>query len=83
MPLHRIVVPGTTELASDFEPDMLGGVTVVRGQALVEDDSDWTGTLYRSRPASLQSGAITAIPYYAWDNRQAGEMRVWLREDGS
>ncbi|MFL5658027.1 MAG: glycoside hydrolase family 127 protein [Ktedonobacteraceae bacterium] len=83
VPLHRIVVPGTTELASDFEPDMLGGVTVVRGQALVEDDSDWTGTLYRSRPASLQSGAITAIPYYAWDNRQAGEMRVWLREDGS
>jgi DUF1680 family protein len=83
VPLHRIVVPGTTELASDFEPDMLGGVTVVRGQALVEDDSDWTGTLYRSRPASLQSGAIIAIPYYAWDNRQAGEMRVWLREDGS
>jgi len=21
---------------------------------------------------------VTAIPYYAWDNRAAGEMRVWL-----
>ena len=50
------------------------------GNALVEEETDWTGTLYPSWPASLQSGAITAIPYYAWDNRQPGEMRVWLRE---
>ncbi len=81
-PLHRIVVPGITELASHFEPDLLG-VMVVRGKALAEEDTDWTETLYRSRPASLQPGAITAIPYYAWDNRQPGEMRVWLREGGS
>jgi DUF1680 family protein len=81
-PLHRIVVPGITELASHFEPD-LPGAMVVRGKALVEEDTDWTETLYRSRPASLQPGAITAIPYYAWDNRQPGEMRVWLREGGS
>jgi DUF1680 family protein len=80
-PLHRIVVPGITELASHFEPDLLG-VMVVRGKALAEEDTDWTETLYRSRPASLQPGAITAIPYYAWDNRQPGEMRVWLREGG-
>jgi uncharacterized protein len=81
-PLHRIVVPGITELASHFEPDM-PGVMVIRGKALVEEDTDWTETLYRSRPASLQPGAITAIPYYVWDNRQPGEMRVWLREGGS
>jgi DUF1680 family protein len=80
VPLHRIVVPRTAELASHFEPDVLGGVTVVHSKALVEDNTDWAGTLYRSWPASLQPGAITAIPYYAWDNRQPGEMRVWLRE---
>ena len=83
VPLHRIVVPRTAELASHFGPDVLGGVTVVSGNALAEEETDWTGTLYRSWPASLQSGAITAIPYYAWDNRQPGEMRVWLREGGS
>src|SRR5947209_4705606 len=80
VPLHRIVVPRTTELASQFEPDLLGGVTVVRGEVLVEDETGWVGRLYRSWPISLQSVAITAIPYYAWDNRQPGEMRVWLRE---
>ena len=83
VPLHHIVVPRTAEMASHFGPDVLGGVTVVSGNALLEEDTDWTGTLYRSWPASLQSGAITAIPYYAWDNRQPGEMRVWLREGGS
>jgi hypothetical protein len=82
LPLHHIVIPRTAELASQFEPDVLNGVVVIEGQALLEDATDWAGKLYRSQPASLQSGAITAIPYYAWDNRQPGEMRVWLREGG-
>jgi uncharacterized protein len=83
VPLHRIVVPRTIQLASQFEADVLGGVTIVRGEVLVEDDTGWAGKLYRSWPASLQPRAITAIPYYAWDNRQPGEMRVWLREEES
>jgi uncharacterized protein len=83
VPLHRIVAPRTAELASQFEPDMLGGVTVIQSKALFEDDTDWAARLYRSWPSSLQSNTITAIPYYTWDNRQPGEMRVWLREDGS
>jgi DUF1680 family protein len=83
LPLHLIAVPKSTELASHFEPDMLGGVTVVNGNVLLEENADWTGTLYRSWPALLHASAITAIPYYAWDNRQSGEMLVWLREDGS
>jgi DUF1680 family protein len=83
VPLHRIVVPRTAELTSQFAPDVLGGVTVIQGQALFEDATDWTGRLYRSWPTSLQANTITAIPYYAWDNRQPGEMRVWLQETGS
>lgn len=83
VPLHRIVVPRTSELVSQFEADILDGVTVVRGEALVEDDSDWVGRLYRSWPPSLQPCVITAIPYYAWDNREPGEMRAWLRESES
>jgi len=30
----------------------------------------------RTRPVE-----ITAIPYYAWANREAGQMQVWLRDD--
>jgi DUF1680 family protein len=83
VPLQRIVVPRTAELTSHFEPDVLGGVAVIHGQVPVEDDADWAGQLYRSQPASVQSGTITAIPYYGWDNRQPGEMRVWLRDGAS
>jgi hypothetical protein len=25
---------------------------------------------------------VTAVPYYAWDHRQPGEMAVWVRQDG-
>jgi DUF1680 family protein len=24
---------------------------------------------------------VRAVPYYAWDNREPGEMRVWIREN--
>ena len=24
---------------------------------------------------------VTAVPYYAWANRKAGPMRVWLRSN--
>lgn len=26
------------------------------------------------------SGSFTAIPYYAWDNREPGSMDVWIKE---
>lgn len=80
VPLHRLIVPRTAELTSQFEPYLLGGVTVIRGTVLVEDDTAWAGKLYQSQPPLLQPCTITAIPYYAWDNREAGEMRVWLRD---
>jgi DUF1680 family protein len=25
---------------------------------------------------------LLAVPYYAWDNREAGEMAVWIPETG-
>ena len=76
-------MPRSAKLESRFEPDLLGGVTVIRGEVLFEDDSDWAARLYRSWPPSLQFHIITAIPYYVWDNRQSGEMRVWLQEGES
>jgi len=61
---------------------MLDGVSIIRAQALIEDDANWGRTLYRTQPSRRPPAAITAIPYYAWGNRQPGEMRVWLRATG-
>ena len=80
MPLHRVVLPADAELQWRPEPNLLGGVTVITGEALFVEDADWGDTLYRTAPFRAQAVTITAIPYYAWDHRAAGQMRVWLHE---
>src|SRR6266581_4363933 len=81
VPLHRIILPRTEDLASHFEPGVLGGIVVITGSAQAAGDTDWEGMLYRSWPATAHPCAITAIPYYAWDNRTPGGMRVWLQTE--
>lgn len=78
--LHQIYLPQDADLSAQFDPDLLGGMVSVHGSALAVDSSDWEGTLYSTAPASLIPCTFTAIPYFAWDNRQPGPMRVWLNE---
>lgn len=47
----------------EHQPDLLGGVTIIRGQA---EDGEGNATEF------------VAIPYYAWAHRGVGEMAVWL-----
>lgn len=60
-----------------FENELLGGITALRGTGTVYDVADWNDNLYLSKPNSKIMG-ITAIPYYAWCNRGAGQMAVWV-----
>jgi DUF1680 family protein len=68
-------------MTSEYRPDLLGGVTVLRGQGTLISGEGWDATtLYRhNRPSSTQPIEVTAVPYSVWDNRAAGEMRVWFR----
>jgi DUF1680 family protein len=76
--LDRVFVPLTTELDASFATDVLGGVVVVKTTgAVAPEELDWSGRLYQALPA-IESVGLTAIPYYAWDNRRPGAMRVWL-----
>lgn len=70
--VRNLVLPPEAKLTAAFEPDLLGGVTVVRGQAqrVTADGDD-----RRGEPAEFQ-----AVPYFAWDNRAPGEMVVWIPE---
>lgn len=60
-----------------FDNKRLGGITLIRGTGTVFDASDWENSLYLPKP-SLKQMDVTAIPYYAWCNRQAGQMAVWV-----
>jgi uncharacterized protein len=69
------------EFTIHYQPDLLGGVAVIRGKGRVIADADWQTDLYRSSPPAEEEIELTAIPYCVWDNREPGEMRVWLRSN--
>ncbi len=76
-PLANLVLPRGAELKAEKAKDLLGGVVVVKGWAETAPEQDWTNTLYQAIPPSTRV-PVTAIPYYAWDNRKPGPMKVWL-----
>ena len=81
-PLHRLSLPAGAPLAARFEPGLLGGVAVIEAEGLAIAGAGWEGQLYRAEPAALRPATLTAIPYYAWDNRAPGAMQVWMPEVG-
>jgi DUF1680 family protein len=81
-PLAGVRVAPDAVFSAEFRPDLLGGVTVLKARAKVADAGDWNGTLYRTTAPQYRDAEITAIPYYAWDNREPGEMLVWLPVEG-
>ena len=76
--LSEVVLPEGAQLSSVFVPDLLSGVVVLRGMAQrrrVVPSGLYGFVEPENIPISLQ-----AIPYYAWGNRGAGEMMVWVQE---
>lgn len=77
--LEDVVIPADAKLTTKFDADLLGGVEVVETEALVEPATDWGSELYRPKqPAEAKTIPLRLIPYYAWANRGAEEMTVWL-----
>ena len=65
-------------LETAFDSELLGGVTLIRGTGTVLNASDWGNNLYLHSKPYLKRTDVTAIPYYAWCNRGAGQMAVWV-----
>ena len=78
--LPSILLPNNTILNTHFDPDLLGGVTVITGEALKLKDGEKEDRLYHASELGLSKINIKAVPYYAWCNRDKGEMLVWMTE---
>lgn len=78
--LHRISLPRTARIEAHPEPNLLGGVVTLSATVDREAAEGWENGLYRSEPPAQEEIRLTAVPYYAWDNRDPGEMVVWLRD---
>jgi len=77
--LNRVRVPDKATVECRFESELLGGVVTLSARAEADGTADWTDTLYRREPTKAEATPIKAVPYFAWDNREPGEMLVWLR----
>jgi len=65
--LFTTALPPEAKLVSEHRPDLLGGVAVIHGKG------------------NTKEGArvpLTAVPYYAWANRDRSPMTVWVDERG-
>ncbi len=80
-----LTLPRSPRWRTVWEPELLGGVVVLRTEAHASDSATETG-LYRPHRADAPRAAgrpieLTAIPYYAWANRAPGPMQVWIPLD--
>jgi len=77
--VSEIALPAGIRLAPRFDRGLLGGVTVLEGEARRIPEGDWTAILYRTlRAPQIQPVNIRLIPYYAWANRGMSHMTVWM-----
>jgi hypothetical protein len=77
--LQAVSVPRAAEFIAEHDPQLLGGVVTLRGWGRKMPELDWRGQLYQAAAEPVQVPLI-AVPYYAWANREARAMRVWVPE---
>lgn len=76
--LNSIILPDDARIDTE-RSDILGGITRLTALACRES---WAGNaLYAETAPARQKARITAIPYYAWDHREAGAMLTWIRRE--
>jgi len=80
-------LPANVNFKVDYRSDLLGGIVALSTtgkKRLLE--STWEKDLYQvSSPGQkpvFHPIEITAIPYYAWANRDPGSMVVWIQKEG-
>jgi len=79
--MYRVILPGMSQWDVVERPDLLGGIVALRTEAMYPVQHPSSQLLYRTYDATKPAYrlfSLTAIPYYAWANREAGAMSVWL-----
>ncbi len=73
-------LPTDIELSARRRPDLLGGLTTLSGNALLQAPSTRNAdATYRPlTPAAWKAAPVQFIPYFAWCNRGPSDMTVWM-----
>jgi DUF1680 family protein len=85
--IEAIVLSRDVVFAVEERTSSLGGIVALTASAAERPALGWNDRLYRRvDPAAIECRPprpvrVTAIPYYAWANREPGPMRIWLHHD--
>jgi hypothetical protein len=71
----NLLLPDDVQLRTEFRMDMLNGIQVITGKALAYMKDGVSGR------CTSEIVDFTAIPYFAWEHRGAGEMAVWIARE--
>jgi len=70
------------EFTTEFRPDMLGGILLLRHKGIASaqplSDEPLYQPLERAKRRAGREVELTFIPYYAWANRGSVAMQVWI-----
>jgi len=72
-----VYLPVNSRLAAEHQPELLGGITTIRGNVALRKDKK--EGMYRTLDKPEWAIVETQfVPYYAWCNRGQSEMTVWM-----
>jgi DUF1680 family protein len=78
----KLLLPWDSNLEDEWKSDLLNGIVIIRGKGLVDETEGFEEQLYLYADevaSKMRLARFVAIPYFAWANREAGPMTVWLR----
>lgn len=70
--VRNLMLADDARLTAEVNSGLLGGVTVIKGNAVALAYDE------QGKVKKKNAQEVAAIPYYAWANRGAGEMIVWI-----
>jgi hypothetical protein len=80
--LLDVALDANGPLMAIWNPDLLGGLTIVEAGGYRLESRSWANDLYRpvnqSPDREMDEIRLVALPYYAWGNRGVDGMRVWI-----
>jgi len=76
--LQELMLPRNAKLETFvMESGPLAGMCCVAAEGIRQSGS---ASLYSTQPPKTEPALIRAVPYFAWGNRGAGQMQVFIRE---
>lgn len=68
-----------TEPLTEKRTDLFDGCVIIEGKGFRRHVNAESGRLYQPCDMTEEAITIKAVPYFLWNNREPGEMQVWVR----